>query len=70
MTNRPIKYEHGRTAFLASFSWRDKAVLFGWLTETQFKNVNRYILIVIRWGLPCVAACKAYVDEGSYTDED
>ena len=58
---KAINLEYGKTAFHADASRQDKAVILGWITETQFKNVYRYILIVLRWGLPLVSICRADV---------
>jgi hypothetical protein len=56
-----LKLEKGNRAFSVGGSWRDRALLIGWITETQFKNINHYFIIFFRLGPPFFTVTSEFV---------
>jgi hypothetical protein len=60
-TKLGFNLEYGRTVFHPDFFWRGRMIMLGWVTETQFRNIHRYTLIVLKLGLPLLKFLRANV---------
>jgi len=55
--------ERGPSTFHAEVSQAEKAIILGWVAETQFRNIYWYHIVVVRWSWPFIRHVEAYVTD-------